>query len=50
MKDAIRVAIHIGRKVDDPIFIKTVRDDKKVTHVSKICDLIEVEVIKPLLE
>ncbi len=50
MKDAIRVAIHIGRKVDDPIFIKTVSDNKKVTHVAKLRDLNEVEVIKPLLE
>lgn len=50
MKDAIRVAIHIGRKVDDPIFSKTVSDDKKVTHVAKLRNLSEVEVIKPLLE
>ncbi len=50
MKDAVRVAIHIGRKVDDPIFIKTVGDGKKVTHVAKLRDLNEVEVIKPFLE
>lgn len=50
MKDAIRVAIHTGRKVDDPLFIKTVCDDKKVTHVAKLRQLHEVEAIKPILK
>jgi hypothetical protein len=33
MSDAVRVAIHLERKVNDPLFIKVVEDRKKVTHV-----------------
>jgi predicted transport protein len=36
MVDAVRVALHLRRRVDDPIFIKIVSDERKVTHVAKL--------------
>ena len=36
MTDAVRVAIHLQRQVDDSIFFKVVSDAKKVTHVAKL--------------
>lgn len=50
MKDVIRVAIHIGRTVEKPIFIKIVDDGKQVTHVAKIDSVKELEEIKPLIK
>ena len=50
MKDVVRVAIHIGRKVEDPIFIKVVSDGKRVTHVAKIENLKEIKEIEPLIK
>lgn len=50
MKDAIRVAIHIRRKVENPIFIKVVSTDKSATHVAKIRDLKEVKLLKPFIK
>jgi hypothetical protein len=35
-KSTVRAAIHLPRRVDDPIFFKIVSDDKKVTHVAKL--------------
>lgn len=50
MKDVVRVAVHIGRKVENPIFIKVVDDGKQVTHVAKIASLDELGVLQPLIE
>jgi hypothetical protein len=36
MTDAIRIAIHLDRQVEDPLFIKCVSDGRKVTHVAKL--------------
>lgn len=36
MTDALRVAVHLGRKVEHPIYFKIVADRKRVTHVAKI--------------
>lgn len=36
MTDAVRIAVHLRRKVDDPIFFKVVSDDRQVTHVAKL--------------
>lgn len=36
MANAVRVAVHLGRRLDDPVFFKVVSDDKKVTHVAKL--------------
>jgi len=49
MQDAVRVAIHLGRRVDNPIFIKVVADSKQVTHVAKITNLAELKHIEPLI-
>jgi hypothetical protein len=50
MADAVRVAIHLQRKVDDPLFIKVVEDRKKVTHVAKLEAERDVDAIKAYLE
>jgi hypothetical protein len=36
MTEAVRIAVHLQRKVDDPLFFKVVSDDRKVTHVAKL--------------
>jgi hypothetical protein len=36
MSDALRIAIHLARRVDHPLFFKVVADEKKVTHVAKL--------------
>src|SRR3954471_9088344 len=38
MKDCLRVAIHLGRRVENPIFFKIGADRKHVTHVAKLQD------------
>ncbi|MBU1311388.1 MAG: hypothetical protein KKE30_17845, partial [Gammaproteobacteria bacterium] len=50
MKDAVRLAIHLGRKVDNPLFIKVVDDGKQVTHVVKIASAADVSQLIPLLK
>lgn len=49
MSDALRVAVHLPRKVDDALFFKIARDDTKVTHVAKLRGLEEIESIKPYI-
>jgi len=49
MRDALRVVIHLGREVSAPYFIKVVRGDKRVSHVTKIRTSAELRVITPLL-
>lgn len=49
MAHAVRVAIHLARRVDDPRFIKVVEDRGKVTHVVKLVAENEVEGIKGYL-
>ena len=36
MADAVRIAIHLRRRVHDAIFFKIVADAKGVTHVAKL--------------
>jgi hypothetical protein len=50
MTDAVRVAIHLARRVDDPVFFKVVEDRKKVTHVAKLADVSEVRAIEGYLK
>ncbi|MFD1215733.1 DUF5655 domain-containing protein [Microbulbifer celer] len=50
MKDAVRVAIHLGREINSPIFIKIVDDGKQVTHVAKVGTLNELRKIEPLIK
>ena len=49
MADAVRVAIHLTRRVDDPRFFKVVADRKKVTHVAKLASPSDVEAITAYL-
>jgi predicted transport protein len=49
MSDALRLAIHLPRKVDHPLFIKVGTDRKQVTHVAKVHDMHEINAMKPFL-
>ena len=49
MSDALRLAIHLSRKVTNPLFIKVGSDRKHVTHVAKLHSVDEFETMKPFL-
>ena len=49
MSDALRLAIHLPRKVDHPLFTKVGADRKQVTHVAKIHHMQELNAMKPFL-
>ena len=49
MSDALRLAIHLSRKVDHRLFIKIGSDRKQVTHVAKLHNMEEFEAMKPFL-
>lgn len=49
MADALRIAVHLGRKVDAPIFFKVASDGKKVTHVAKLRTEDDWGMVKPYL-
>ncbi len=49
MSDAVRVAIHLPRKVANPLFVKVVAGPRHVTHVAKLRTLEELETLRPLL-
>jgi len=49
MQDALRVVVHIGRKVDAPYFIKVARGDKRVSHVALVRTAEELHTIMPFL-
>jgi len=49
MSDAVRLAIHLSRKVTNPLFIKVGSDRKHVTHVAKLHSVDEFETMKPFL-
>ena len=49
MTDAVRVAVHLGRKVAGAIFFKVVAGDRHITHVAKLKTEMEAEAIKPFL-
>jgi predicted transport protein len=50
MTDALRIAIHLGRKVAAPIFFKVVSDERKVSHVAKLRTEQDFAALKPLLK
>lgn len=50
MTDAVRVAVHLGRKIDNPIFVKVGSDGRTVSHVAKLRTRKDLEVIKPYLK
>jgi predicted transport protein len=49
MSDALRLAIHLPRKVDHTLFTKVGTDRKQVTHVAKVHDMQEFNAMKPFL-
>ena len=49
MADAVRIAIHVSRALEDPIFFKVVSDRKKVTHVAKLDKPAQVRAIEAYL-
>ena len=49
MSDAVRVAIHLPRKVEHKLFIKVGADRKQVTHVARLREMEELEAMKPFL-
>ncbi len=50
MADALRVAVHLRRKVDDAMFFKVVNDGKKVTAVTKLQTKTELKALQPYLK
>jgi len=50
MTDAVRIASHLERKINDPIFFKVVRDRKHVTHVAKLQSEEDFKSIKAYLK
>ncbi len=49
MTDALRVAVHLGRRVDNPIFFKVGADRKHVSHVAMLRDEKGLSALKPYL-
>jgi hypothetical protein len=49
MADALRAAVHLGRRVEHPIFFKVGTDRKKVTHVAKLRTQEDFVALKPYL-
>ena len=49
MSDALRLVIHLSRKVKSPLFIKVGADRNHVSHVAKLRTLDEFETMKPFL-
>jgi len=49
MSDAVRVAVHLRRRVEEAIFFKVVSDRDKVTHVAKLRTLADFETVRPYL-
>jgi predicted transport protein len=49
MSDAVRVAIHLPRTMEHELFEKTAVDRKHVSHVAKLRENEELEMMKPFL-
>jgi Domain of unknown function (DUF5655) len=50
MADAVRVAVHLGRKVNAPMFFKVVADRRHITHVAKLESKAQFPAIAPFLK
>jgi len=50
MVDAVRIAIHLKRKVNDPRFFKVGGDARHVTHVAKLQTPKDFNALKPYLK
>ena len=49
MRDALRVVVHLGRKVSAPYFIKTGPSGKRVSHVTLVRTAEDLRTIMPFL-
>jgi hypothetical protein len=49
MKDALRVVIHLGRKVSAPCFVKSGASGKRISHVAVVRSDQHLQAIKPFL-
>lgn len=49
MSDAVRLAIHLPRNAEHELFMKVAPDRRHVTHVAKLRDPEELEMMKPFL-
>jgi predicted transport protein len=49
MRDALRVVIHLGRKVREPYFVKTGPSGKRVSHVALVRTSAELRTVVPYL-
>jgi Domain of unknown function (DUF5655) len=50
MTDAVRIAVHLKRKLADPIFFKVASSDRAVTHVAKLRTERDFSAVKPYLK
>lgn len=50
MTDAVRVAVHLRRPLNDSLFFKVVADGKKVTGVAKLQTKAQLERLLPYIE
>lgn len=48
--DALRLAVHLDHRVDDPIFFKVVSGERGVSHVAKLRVAKELRVVQPYVE
>lgn len=49
MSEALRLAIHLSREAESPLFVKVVSDRRQVSHVAKLRHPDELEAMKPFL-
>jgi hypothetical protein len=49
MKDALRVVVHLGRKVSAPYFIKVGASGKRVSHVALVRTTQDLRTVMPFL-
>ncbi|HEX8807139.1 MAG TPA: DUF5655 domain-containing protein [Candidatus Aquilonibacter sp.] len=49
MRDALRVVVHLDRKVRNPLFIKSGQNGKRVSHVALVRTATELREITPFL-
>ena len=49
MRDVLRVVIHLGRKVDKPIFVKSGASGKRISHVALVRRGEDLSAVAPFL-
>jgi hypothetical protein len=50
MTDAVRVAVHLKRAANDPIFFKVASDARQISHVAKLRAEEDLAALKPYLQ